>query len=100
MLKEGGAGYMIGQTAWMTTDVARGRQVRERRAIMLNGSSMGTFVLKAALLIATLVTAMGLATAAEEGKYPDLRGQWTGILRSRPGIAGQASFDPGKPGGK
>jgi len=78
----------------------RGRHVLERRAIMLNGRSMGTFVLKAALLIATQVMTMGLATAAEEGKFPDLRGQWTGILRSRPGIAGQASFDPGKPGGK
>ena len=40
------------------------------------------------------------AAAAEESKYPDLHGQWTGILRSRPGIPGQASFDSGKPGGK
>jgi hypothetical protein len=56
--------------------------------------------LKKALLIAPFAIAMTGAQAAEDGNYPDLRGQWTGILRSRPGIPGQASFDPGKPGGK
>jgi hypothetical protein len=55
--------------------------------------------LTAVLLISVLVTTTGTAAAADEGKYPDWRGQWTGILRSKPGIPGQASFDPGKPGG-
>jgi hypothetical protein len=56
--------------------------------------------LRRALLIAPFVLVTAGAQAAEDGSYPDLRGQWTGILRSRPGIPGQASFDPGKPGGK
>jgi hypothetical protein len=67
--------------------------------VMLNGISSRPLAAKTALLIAALVSAMGAAMGSE-GKYPDLRGQWTGVLRSRPGIPGQASFDPGKPGGK
>ena len=66
---------------------------------MLEGTSRQTIVLTTALLIAALMP-MGVAAAGEDGRYPDLRGQWTGILRSKPGIPGQASFDPGKPGGK
>jgi hypothetical protein len=54
---------------------------------------------KTVLMIAALLASMAAAAADEDGKYPDLSGQWTGVLRSRPGIPGQASFDPGKPGG-
>src|ERR1700740_2550881 len=47
-----------------------------------------TIVRKTAMIIAALLATMAGAAAAEEGKYPDLRGQWTGVLRSRPGIPG------------
>jgi hypothetical protein len=67
---------------------------------MLDGRSIGVAVLKGALLITTLAVTVGVAAAGEEAKYPDLRGQWIGILRSSAGIPGQASFDPGKPWGK
>jgi hypothetical protein len=40
-----------------------------------------------------------VAIAGEETKYPDLHGQWTGILRRVPGLPGQPSFDPSKPAG-
>src|SRR5258707_1696741 len=72
----------------------------EWRTIMPEGTSRQTIALKTALLITALVMTVGVATADDDGKYPDLRGQWTGILRSKPGIPGQASFDSGKPGGK
>jgi hypothetical protein len=67
---------------------------------MLNGSSIGAAVLKAAVLVTALVMMTGAAAAGEDVKYPDLRGQWNGILRRSTGIPGQASFDPGKPWGK
>ena len=67
---------------------------------MLNRKSRRTVGLKTAMLIAALVMSMGVAVASEESKYPDWRGQWTGILRRNPGFPGQASFDPGRPGGK
>jgi hypothetical protein len=38
--------------------------------------------------------------AADDGKYPDLRGQWTGVLRTVAGLPGQGSFDPSKAWGK
>jgi hypothetical protein len=47
--------------------------------------------------------AAGAATAADGedgGKYPDLRGQWNGVLRTVQGLPGQPSFDPGKAWGK
>src|SRR5258708_32769146 len=72
----------------------------EWRTIMLKRTSRRNVMLKPALLIAALVITWGVAAAGEDDKYPDLRGQWTGILRSKPGIPGQASFDPGKPSGK
>src|SRR5215469_483247 len=69
------------------------------RTIMPDARQVGTAALKWALLAAALVATVRVA-AAEEGKYPDLRGQWIGILRTSAGIPGQASFDPGKPWGK
>src|SRR6266699_3858340 len=38
--------------------------------------------------------------AVRSACFAQFAGQWTGILRSKPGIPGQASFDPGRPGGK
>jgi hypothetical protein len=64
---------------------------------MLDASTIGPFALKAAFS-AALMLAFGLAARAEDGKYPDWKGQWN---RQRvTGIAGQPSFDPHKPWGK
>src|SRR5258708_38270923 len=40
------------------------------------------------------------AAAGEQGKYPDLRGQWAGVLRTATGLKGQPSFDPSKSWGR
>jgi hypothetical protein len=71
-----------------------------RAEMLVNRLAKGskqTVGLKVAALAAALFTATNVAATAEESGYPDWRGQWTGVLRSRPGISGQASFDPGKP---
>jgi hypothetical protein len=62
-------------------------------------STLDAFARKTAPLAAALMMAFGVAAAvAEEGKYPDWRGQWN---RQRvPGIPGQPSFDPNKSWGK
>src|SRR5580704_13494722 len=61
-------------------------------------STIGPCARKAAVLVAALVMGIGVAAAAEEGKYPDWKGQWN---RQRvTGIPGQPSFDPNKPWGK
>jgi hypothetical protein len=61
-------------------------------------STLGTFALQTASLVAALMMTLGAAIAAETGKYPDWRGQWN---RERvTGIPGQPSFDPHKPWGK
>jgi hypothetical protein len=67
---------------------------------MLNGRPKRTVVLRTALLLAALLTTIATVKADEAGKYPDLRGQWSGVLRRSPGISGQPSFDPNKPSGK
>ena len=65
---------------------------------MLGPSTMGALARKTAPLVTALMLAFGVAAAAEEGKYPDWKGQWN---RQRvPGVAGQPSFDPNKPWGK
>jgi hypothetical protein len=65
---------------------------------MLDRSTIGACALKTASLVVALMTGMGIAAAAEDGKYPDWKGQWN---RQRvPGIPGQPSFDPNKPWGK
>jgi len=66
---------------------------------MLAGSSIAATVCKAALIGAALVVTAGAATG-EESKYPDLRGQWLGVLRAVQGLPGQPSFDPAKAWGK
>jgi hypothetical protein len=53
-----------------------------------------------ALSLAAMVICVGAVAAADDGKYPDLRGQWTGILRRVQGLPGQPSFDPSKPWGR
>jgi hypothetical protein len=59
---------------------------------------MGALARKTAPLVAALMLTFGVAAVAEEGKYPDWKGQWN---RQRvPGVAGQPSFDPNKPWGK
>jgi hypothetical protein len=62
-------------------------------------STIGAFTFRtASLAAALLVVAFGVAAAAEEGKYPDWKGQWN---RQRvPGLAGQPSFDPNKSWGR
>jgi hypothetical protein len=71
---------------------------------MLNGRPIGGITLKSAALVAALAATIALAAAAEQAnypdRYPDLRGQWNGILRSAPGLPGQPSFDASKPWGK
>jgi hypothetical protein len=65
---------------------------------MLDRSTIGACALKTAWLLAALMMGVGIAAAAEDGKYPDWKGQWN---RQRvPGIPGQPSFDPNKPWGK
>ena len=66
---------------------------------MINRSSVRAIALQAAPLISALAVTIG-AAAAEGAKYPDLRGQWTGILRRVTGLPGQPSFDPAKSWGK
>jgi hypothetical protein len=67
---------------------------------MLKGSSIAATVLKTASLITALLLTADIAAAGEEAKYPDLRGQWLGVLRTVAGLPGQPSFDPGKAWGK
>ena len=65
---------------------------------MRNLAMVGALVRHAASLAAALMITCGVAAAAEEGKYPDWKGQWN---RQRvAGVAGQPSFDPNKPWGK
>jgi hypothetical protein len=63
---------------------------------MLTRKSIAAIALKAAPLAAAFAIAMATAAAGQESKYPDLRGQWTGILRTVAGLPGQPSFDPAK----
>jgi hypothetical protein len=64
---------------------------------MLYASTLRAFALQAAALVAAVTIGWGAAAAAEDGKYPDWKGQWN---RQRvPGIPGQPSFDPNKPWG-
>ena len=71
---------------------------------MLNHGSIYTIASGATLLVMALAAVLNIATAADEAKYlekyPDLRGQWMGVLRTRPGLPGQPSFDASKPWGK
>ena len=65
---------------------------------MLCAGTIRAFTSKTASLVAVLMVGFGVAAAAEEGKYPDWRGQWN---RQRvTGLAGQPSFDPNKSWGK
>src|SRR5258708_1833477 len=65
---------------------------------MLDRNRIGVLALQAASLLAILMMGLGVATAAEEGKYPSWQGQWN---RQRvTGLAGQPSFDPHKSWGK
>jgi len=67
---------------------------------MLTQRSICALALGASLLVAALASSSGPITAAEEAKYPDLRGRWDGVLRTKPGLPGQPSFDAGKAWGK
>jgi hypothetical protein len=67
---------------------------------MLNHRSIYAIASGAALLVMALAAVPDIATAGDEAKYPDLRGQWMGVLRTRPGLPGQPSFDASKPWGK
>src|SRR5262245_46845215 len=68
--------------------------------LMLKDKSIRAIAVGATILVAALAVTTDIAKAAEEAKYPDLRGQWTGVLRTRPGQPGQPSFDPSKGWGK
>jgi hypothetical protein len=67
---------------------------------MLTQRSICALALGASLLVGALAGSTGAITAAEEAKYPDLRGRWDGVLRTKPGLPGQPSFDAGKAWGK
>src|SRR5260370_16300509 len=60
---------------------------------MSYGSSTGTFVLAAALMVT-----MGGAQAADDAKYPNWKGQWPRINTNQEGQA--VKFDPTKPSGR
>src|SRR6476659_9144376 len=60
---------------------------------MLNRSAIG-----AAALIAAMWMPISDASAFDESKYPNLKGQWT--KATVPGIDGAPSFDPSKPPGR
>ncbi len=60
---------------------------------MSYGSSTGTFVLAAALMVT-----MGGAQAADDAKYPNWKGQWSRINTNQEGQA--VKFDPTKPSGR
>ena len=63
--------------------------------------SICALALGASLLVAALASSTGTTAAAgDEAKYPDLRGRWDGVLRTKPGLPGQPSFDAGKAWGK
>jgi len=68
--------------------------------IMLKTRSICAIAAGMTLLVMALAVMMDIARAAEEAKYPDLRGQWSGVLRRVPGLPGQPSFDAGKAWGK
>jgi hypothetical protein len=65
---------------------------------MIYPGSMGAWARKTAPLVAALTMAFGLAAVAQEGKYPDWKGQWDRQRVS--GLAGQPSFDPNKSWGR
>ena len=67
---------------------------------MLKHRSIPAIASGAALLVLALTALPDIAAAGDEAKYPDLRGQWMGVLRTRPGLPGQPSFDAGKAWGK
>jgi len=67
---------------------------------MLTQRSICALALGASLLVGAFASSSGPITAAEEAKYPDLRGRWDGVLRTKPGLPGQPSFDAGKAWGK
>jgi hypothetical protein len=67
---------------------------------VIHGRSAYTIVAKMAWLAAALALNAGAATGGEANRYPDLRGQWTGVLRTATGMKGQPSFDPSKSWGK
>src|ERR1700682_5346831 len=65
---------------------------------MLYPCTMGALARKTAPMVAALMMVFGAAAAADDGKYPDWKGQWN---RQRVlGLAGQPSFDPNKSWGK
>jgi hypothetical protein len=66
----------------------------------MHSKSIGIIASKTALLLAALTVTISATRATEDGKYPDLRGQWTGVMRTVQGLPGQPSFDPSKPWGK
>ena len=68
---------------------------------MFRQRSICALALGASLLVAALASSTGTTAAAgDEAKYPDLRGRWDGVLRTKPGLPGQPSFDAGKAWGK
>ena len=74
---------------------------------MVYRSPTGTTAVKVATLMGALatvalITVLGTvgARSGEDAKYPDMRGQWNGVLRTVQGLPGQPSFDPNKPWGK
>jgi hypothetical protein len=65
---------------------------------MVHRNTIGGFARVAAPLMAAFMLSCGSAAVADEGKYPNWKGQWD---RERvPGVAGQPSFDPNRPWGK
>src|SRR5258708_39884909 len=79
-------------------DARRQAAPAQGRMTMLDRNPIGIFALKAVSMLALLIMSLGGAAAAEEGKYPNWKGQWN---RQRvTGLAGQPSFDRHKSWGK
>ena len=76
--------------------------MRHRNPVCAKGMMMLDRGLLAAMAVAAMLCApLGSASAFDDAKYPNLRGQWIGVRipGGGGGGAGQPSFDPSKPWG-
>src|SRR5258708_32722844 len=85
-LSADGACFIGGACAWQRSQSSK---PQGRRIVMWKATSTGAIA-----LAATLMMSMGVALAADEGKYPDWRRAGGGF--GGRGVGGARSFDPTK----